>query len=69
MVYDAIILGSGPAGLTAAIYTRRTGLKTLVVAEFSTLILDESVYAQSCTSRMVLRVFNLTFKINPSIEP
>ncbi len=32
MVYDAIILGSGPAGLTAAIYTSRTGLKTLVIA-------------------------------------
>ncbi len=32
MVYDVVILGSGPAGLTAAIYTSRDGLKTLVVA-------------------------------------
>ncbi|MDO8451785.1 MAG: FAD-dependent oxidoreductase [bacterium] len=31
-MYDVIILGSGPAGLTAAIYTHRFGLKTLVVA-------------------------------------
>ena len=31
-VYDVIILGSGPAGLTAAIYTTRASLKTLVVA-------------------------------------
>src|SRR5436190_17880610 len=30
--YDVIILGSGPAGLTAAIYTTRAALKTLVVA-------------------------------------
>jgi thioredoxin reductase (NADPH) len=31
-VYDVIIVGSGPAGLTASIYTSRAGLKTLVVA-------------------------------------
>lgn len=31
-VYDVIILGSGPSGLTAAIYTTRAALKTLVIA-------------------------------------
>lgn len=31
-IYDVIILGSGPAGLTSAIYTTRADLKTLVVA-------------------------------------
>ena len=30
-MFDVIILGSGPAGLTASIYTSRAGLKTLVV--------------------------------------
>jgi len=32
MLYDVVIVGSGPAGLTASIYTSRAGLKTLVVA-------------------------------------
>lgn len=31
-IYDVIIIGSGPSGLTAAIYTTRASLKTLVIA-------------------------------------
>jgi len=31
-IYDVIIIGSGPAGLTAAIYAGRAELKTLIIA-------------------------------------
>ncbi|MCK8059373.1 MULTISPECIES: FAD-dependent oxidoreductase [unclassified Fusibacter] len=31
--YDVVIVGAGPAGLTAAVYSKRKGLTTLVVGE------------------------------------
>ena len=34
-LYDLIVVGGGPAGLTACIYGARNGLKTLLVEEFA----------------------------------
>ena len=33
MLYDTIIIGGGPAGMTAALYARRYDLKVLVLYE------------------------------------
>src|SRR5215813_5078776 len=31
-IYDVVIIGSGPAGLTAGVYTSRAKLKTLIIS-------------------------------------
>ncbi|OYT27782.1 MAG: thioredoxin-disulfide reductase [Candidatus Altiarchaeales archaeon ex4484_96] len=31
MVYDVVVIGGGPAGCTAALYAKRSGLKTLLI--------------------------------------
>ncbi|MCT1795368.1 thioredoxin-disulfide reductase [Helcococcus kunzii] len=36
MVYDVIILGAGPAGLTAGLYAARAGLKTAIIEKGQT---------------------------------
>lgn len=39
MIYDAIIIGRGPAGLSCAIYTTRGNLKTLVIGKTDSMLL------------------------------
>lgn len=39
MLYDAIIIGRGPAGISCAIYTTRANLKTLVIGKFESVLL------------------------------
>lgn len=39
MLYDAIIIGRGPAGISCAVYTVRANLKTLVIGHFDSTLL------------------------------
>ena len=41
--YNVIIVGAGPAGLSAAIYTARMGLKTLVIGETLGMAAEASI--------------------------
>ena len=34
-MYDIVIIGGGPAGLSAAIYAARGGIKTLFIEKFA----------------------------------
>ena len=40
MLYDVIIIGGGPAGAAAAVYTARKRLKTLLIAEELSTLCD-----------------------------
>jgi thioredoxin reductase (NADPH) len=35
MMYDLVIVGAGPAGMTSAIYSARQKLKTLIISRTS----------------------------------
>ncbi|NMA67138.1 MAG: FAD-dependent oxidoreductase, partial [Clostridiaceae bacterium] len=39
MVYDAIIIGRGPAGISTAIYTVRANLSTLIIGKHDSVLL------------------------------
>jgi thioredoxin reductase (NADPH) len=73
-VYDLIIVGSGPAGLTAAVYAGRYLLDTMVIGELEGGTISEahkvcnfpsyrSITGADFTSRLVDQVKNLGVKI------
>ena len=33
LIYDVIIIGSGPAGISASLYTKRANLQTLIISK------------------------------------
>jgi thioredoxin reductase (NADPH) len=72
--YDLIILGTGPAGLTAALYAGRYLLKTLVIGELNGGAISEaaevcnfptykSITGMELTTRLVEQVKNLEVEI------
>ena len=39
LIYDVIVIGRGPAGISCAVYTTRANLKTLIVGKFDSSLL------------------------------
>src|SRR5207237_671573 len=57
--FDAIIIGAGPAGLSAAVYASSEGLRTIVVEE-------QTIGGQAGTSSRIRNYFGFPFGISGS---
>jgi thioredoxin reductase (NADPH) len=51
-MYDVIIIGQGPAGLSASLYTARGGLKTIIVGRESILAKSDMIENYCCSEPM-----------------
>ncbi|MBW6442311.1 FAD-dependent oxidoreductase [Patescibacteria group bacterium] len=63
VTYDLIIIGTGPAGLTAAIYAERYLLKTLVLGEIEGGMISESHKICNFPTQNNISGFELTQKL------
>ena len=48
-MYDIVIIGSGPAGLSSAIYAQRAGLKAVVVEKTALIWAKNSDHTQKAS--------------------
>ena len=62
-IYDLIIIGSGPAGLTAGLYATRYKLKTLVIGKMNGGLMTESHKICNFPTEKDISGLNLTQKI------
>ena len=63
-MYDSIIIGSGPAGVTSALYMARTGLKVLIISKNqSSLCKAEKIENQADVLERNVKIFKRKLKI------
>jgi thioredoxin reductase (NADPH) len=67
-VYDLIIVGSGPAGLSAAVYAARYKLKTLVIGQIPGGMAAEAYEICNLISYQKIRGFDLSIKMKTHVE-
>ncbi len=67
-VYDLIIVGSGPAGLSTAVYAARYKLKTLVIGQIPGGMAAEAYEICNLISYQKIRGFDLSIKMKTHVE-
>ncbi len=68
MPYDLIIIGSGPAGLSAAVYAARYLLNTLVIGEISGGLASEAVEVCNFLTYNKIKGFELAQKMTEHVK-
>ena len=67
-MYDVIIVGAGPAGLTAAIYTSRRNLKTLVLSKGLSDQVAETPHIENYPGFLKIEGFKLIQKFEEQVR-
>ena len=68
MLYDVIIVGAGPAGLTAAIYTSRRNLKTLVLSKGLSDQVSETPHIENYPGFLKIEGYKLIQKFEEQVR-
>lgn len=69
MIYDLIIIGGGPAGMTAGIYAARQGLKTLLITkDFGGQIAKKALPIENYPGFEAISVIELVQKFRKHLE-
>jgi thioredoxin-disulfide reductase len=68
MLYDVIIVGAGPAGLTAAIYTSRRKLKTLILSKGLSDQVSETPHIENYPGFLKIEGFKLLQKFEEQVR-
>ncbi|MFA7141863.1 MAG: FAD-dependent oxidoreductase [Candidatus Paceibacterota bacterium] len=69
MIYDVIIVGAGPAGITSAIYTARNNLNTLVLGgNIGGLLFNKAVNIENYPGFPSISGIELAFKFKEHLE-
>ncbi len=67
-IFDVIIIGSGPAGMTAGIYCARRTLKTLIISKDVGGQMSETLIIENYPGFKKIEGVNLSFQIKDQVE-
>jgi len=67
-IYDLIIIGAGPAGMTASIYASRYGINHLIIGNIIGGMASEATVIENWPGENKISGFELSKKIQESVR-